>query len=181
MKSKISIRVTNGSVPLVLLALLIAGCATGPLPPLMPAENESYTHKGTAEIRGLVLVNGAPAYMSTVFLCPNSPHFSDWAAQANPLLWVHGTLPPLGTEDSKYVRKAQTDVAGRFSFRGIPSGSYIVLKAFRGVKKVVRLEEGQTIEVKLEDSIFETDPDRILEPIDAPPRPTGNNNPGFPR
>lgn len=171
-KNWIHIHEMSGVAPLFSILFLIGGCATGPLAPLVPAENAPYLRIGSGQIKGLVLVNGAPAFMSTVYLCPNTPHFSDWAARANPLLWVHGTLPPLGAEDSRYVRKAQTDVAGRFSFRGIPSGSYIVLKAFRGVKRVVRLEEGETIEVKLEDSILETDPNRIPNLIDPPPRPT---------
>lgn len=144
---------------LVLLGLLLTGCATGSFAPLIPAENEPYTHKGTAEIKGLVTASGAPADKSTVYLCPDTKHFADWAARAGPWLWEPGKLSPLGADEQIYVRKKKTDVAGRFSFVGLPPGSYIVVNANGGTNKVIRLQEGRIIEVKLENSMFEGNSD----------------------
>jgi hypothetical protein len=144
---------------LALLPFLMAGCATGPIAPLVPAENASYLKNGSGQIKGLVLVNGAPAKESTIYLCPDTQHFSDWAARAAPWWWEPGKLPTLGADEGIYVRKTKTDVAGRFSFFYLPPGSYIVLKANRGTKKVVRLQDGQIIEVKLNSSVYEGAPE----------------------
>jgi hypothetical protein len=94
------------------------------------------------------------------------------------------SIPDLAQEDYHYVRRTRTDPTGRFSFTGVPAGSYILLWRDHQVRKVISLQEGQVLEVKLKgfrESMFQGRLEDHSGDFSSPPLPTGNNNPGFPR
>jgi hypothetical protein len=148
------------AILVVFLGLLVTGCATSPPAPLVPAENEPYTHGGSGEIRGVLdgpfmTVDGIE-YGRTVYLLPNTAHFADWARRATQRLAIPATPPPLSEEERSYVRWTFADRPGHFSFSALPPGSYILFVGMpseselpASVVKVVQLQDGQITELRL--------------------------------
>ncbi|HEY1794305.1 MAG TPA: hypothetical protein VGG34_15430 [Opitutaceae bacterium] len=120
------------AAPFALLAAALAcggcqGITYTPLAPLDPRGAAPYAMKGAGSVTGQAYAqsNGDKSWAAgkKVYLVPDLPHFQDWLKRTI----VHGNGPNLDPQDSRYVRIAEADDAGSFSFAGVPDGKYVVL------------------------------------------------------
>ena len=119
------------------LALITINCATPARTTQQPQaqraqfvaeEYAKYDQPGNATIRGQGFLRQrggtvVTAAGSSVYLNPSTSYSAEWYTCA--LAGV--ALQPPDERAAKYVRQAQADAEGRFTFRDLPAGEYFVL------------------------------------------------------
>lgn len=127
------------------LPWLLAACATTSLPPspqyqrstaATEAEYQSYLIAGTGILQGQalqLLVDGrrAPVAGRSVTLDPATTTGNDWWRVAG-RSWADRLSQPPSEGFAKARRTALTDAEGRFVFRNLPAGSYLLRTDFGG-------------------------------------------------
>lgn len=134
------------ALPLALpLALALAACATTSLPPApqyqrpttaTEAEYQSYLIAGANALEGQALqptADGrrAPVAGRSVTLDPATTTGNDWWRVAG-RSWADRLSQPPSDAFAKARRTALTDAEGRFVFRNLPAGSYLLRADFGG-------------------------------------------------
>lgn len=127
------------------LPWLLAACATTALPPspqyqrstvATEAEYQSYLINGSASLQGQALQTLAdgrrvPVAGRSVTLDPATTIGNDWWRVAG-RSWADRLSQPPSEGFAKARRTALTDAEGRFVFRNLPAGSYLLRTDFGG-------------------------------------------------
>ena len=134
------------ALPALLAATLLGACATTSLPPspqyqsptaATEAEYRSYLIPGPNTLEGQAIQKLAdgrrvPVAGRSVTLDPATSTGSDWWRVAGRSYPDRLSQPP-SEAFSKARRLAITDVDGRFTFRNLPAGSYLLRTDFGGI------------------------------------------------
>ncbi|MYZ41395.1 carboxypeptidase-like regulatory domain-containing protein [Schauerella aestuarii] len=113
----------------------LAGCITPPKPverrPFVEAEFTKYRTPGTSTIKGQAFLTTRGGQVRSaagneVTLVPNTSISDQWI-----MVSCNGGLPltPADLRYNEFVRRTVADADGRFSFAGLPAGSYVVTTA----------------------------------------------------